>query len=227
VDLSSFPLDNKRIDSYTITVHCSVVVRNTKVQSPREKRRARTREAILEAAMQIVMQSGVEALSIREIAGRIDYSPSGLYEYFSSKEEIIEELVNEGFARLTARMEHGIRGKTALSRLQEAGKVYMHFALQEPQLYLMMFNHRPLSPFSLTNVEQNTAFSQLVQIFQDGLLAGEFRSASGAGSLEFAYTSWSLMHGLSMLRLTLMSQVTEDIDSIHERAFQAFVAQLK
>jgi AcrR family transcriptional regulator len=197
------------------------------VQSPREKRRARTREAILEAAMQIVMQSGVEALSIREIAGRIDYSPSGLYEYFSSKEEIIEELVNEGFARLTARMEHGIRGDTALSRLQEAGKVYMHFALQEPQLYLMMFNHRPLSPFSLTNVEQNTAFSQLVQIFQDGLLSGEFRSASGAGSLEFAYTSWSLMHGLSMLRLTLMSQVTEDIDSIHERAFQAFVAQLK
>ena len=197
------------------------------MQSPREKRRARTREAILEAAMQIVMQSGVEALSIREIAGRIDYSPSGLYEYFSSKEEIIEELVNEGFARLTARMEHGIRGETALSRLQEAGKVYMHFALQEPQLYLMMFNHRPPSPFSLTNVEQNTAFSQLVQIFQDGLLAGEFRSASGAGSLEFAYTSWSLMHGLSMLRLTLMSQVTEDIDSIHERAFQAFVAQLK
>ena len=197
------------------------------MQSPREKRRARTRETILEAAMQIVMQSGVEALSIREIAGRIDYSPSGLYEYFSSKEEIIDELVNEGFERLTARLEHGIHGETALSRLQEAGKVYMHFALQEPQLYLMMFNHRPLSPFPLTEIEQNTAYYKLVQIFQDGLLSGEIRSASGAGSREFAYTSWSLMHGLSMLRLTLMSQVTEDIDSIHERAFQAFVEQLK
>ena len=78
------------------------------MQSPREKRRARTREAILEAAMQVVRQKGVEALSIREIVGRIDYSPSGLYEYFSSKEEIIQELVDEGFARLTARLEHGI-----------------------------------------------------------------------------------------------------------------------
>ena len=196
------------------------------MRSPREKRRARTRETILEAAMQVVMQHGVEALSMREIAERIDYSPSGLYEYFASKEEIIEALVNEGFARLTARMAHGIHGETALSRLQEAGKVYMHFALQEPQLYLMMFNHRPLSPFPFTEVEQNSAYSQLLQILQDGLLSGEIRSASGAGWQELAYASWSLMHGLSMLRLTLMSQVTEDIDRLHEKAFQAFVAQL-
>jgi AcrR family transcriptional regulator len=197
------------------------------VKNPREKRRARTRDAILDAAMQIVMKSGVEALSIREIAGRIDYSPSGLYEYFSSKEEIIEALVNEGFSRLTAYMEQGIHGETALSRLQEAGKVYMHFALQEPQLYLMMFNCKSLDPFPLTEVEQNTAYSKLLQIFQDGLLSGEFHPARGANSQELAYTSWSLMHGLSMLRLTLMSQVTEDIDRIHERAFQAFVEQLK
>ncbi len=177
--------------------------------------------------MQIVRQYGVEALSIREIAGRIDYSPSGLYEYFSSKEEIIDDLVNEGFALLTTRLKQSIHGETALSRLQEAGKAYMHFALQEPQLYLMMFNHKPLSPLPLTEVEQNTAYSQLVQILKDGLLSGEFHSASGAGWQELAYTSWSLMHGLAMLRLTLVSCTTEDIDSIHERAFQAFVEQLK
>jgi len=197
------------------------------MKSPREKRRARTKEAILDAALQIVMQNGVEALSMREIAGRIDYSPSGIYEYFSSKEEIIDELVNEGFVRLTARMEQGIHGETALARLQEAGKVYMHFALQEPQLYLMMFHHQPLTPVQLTDVEQNTAYDKLLKILQDGLLSGEFRSASGASAQELAYTSWSLMHGLSMLRLTLMSLVTEDIDSIHERAFLAFVALLK
>ena len=196
------------------------------MKSPQEKRRARTRDAILDAAMQIVKHHGLEALSIREIASRIDYSPSGLYEYFASKEEIIEALVNEGFVYLTTRMKQGIHGATARLRLQEAGKVYMQFALQEPQLYVMMFNHKLHTSFSLTEVEQNTAYSQLVQILQDGLQSGEFRSASGAGSRELAYTSWSLMHGLSMLRLTLLSHVTEDIDSIHERAFQAFVEQL-
>jgi AcrR family transcriptional regulator len=197
------------------------------VTSPRENRRARTRDSILQAAMQIVRQHGVEALSMREIAERIDYSPSGLYEYFSSKEAIIDALVEEGFARLTARLKHGIHGETALSRLQEAGKVYMHFALQEPQVYVMMFNRRPLAPCPLTEVEQNTAYAQLVHILQDGLLSGEFRSASGAGWEELAYACWSLLHGLSMLRLTLMSQVTDDIDSLHDRAFQVFVAQVQ
>ncbi len=177
--------------------------------------------------MQIVKQHGIEALSMREIAGRIDYSPSGLYEYFSSKEEIIEALVDIGFASLSARLERGIQGATATARLQEAGKVYMQFALQEPQLYLMMFNHKQIFPFSLNVVEQDTAYSQLVQVLRDGLISGEFRSASGAGAQELAYTSWSLMHGLSMLRLTLMNQVPEDIDNIHERAFQAFVEQLR
>jgi AcrR family transcriptional regulator len=197
------------------------------VKSPREKRRARTRDSILEAAMQIVTQHGFEALSMREIAERIDYSPSGLYEYFSSKEEIIDALVDEGFVLLTARLKQGIHGGTALSRLQEAGTVYMHFALQEPQLYMMMFNHRPPAPCPLTEVEQNTAYAQLVQILQDGLRSGEFYSACGAGWEELAYACWSLLHGLSMLRLTVMSQVTDDIDGLHERAFQVFVAQLQ
>ncbi len=194
--------------------------------TPREKRRARTRESILDAAMQIVMRQGVEALSMRAIAERIDYSPSGLYEYFSSKEEIIDALADEGFARLAERLKHGIQGESALSRLQEAGKVYMRFALQEPQLYMLMFGHKSSTPYPPAKIEQNTAYAQLVQIFQDGLRSGEFRSASGAGWRELAYASWSLMHGLSMLRLTLMSQATDDIDVFHERVFQAFMVEL-
>lgn len=195
--------------------------------TPREKRRARTKESILHAAMQIVMEHGVEALSMREIADRIDYSPSGLYEYFASKEDIIDSLVKEGFVRLTERLKHGIQGETAFARLQEAGKVYMHFALQEPQIYIMMFNCLPPAPYPLSEVEQNTAYAQLLQIFRDGLLSGEFHSANGASSEELAYACWSLLHGLSMLRLTLMSQVIDDIDRLHEQAFQTFVAQLR
>lgn len=194
--------------------------------SPREKRHARTRESILEAAMQIVMQQGVEALSMREIAARIEYSPSGLYEYFSSKEELLAALVDEGRARLTARLKQGIRGATAWSRLQEAGNVYLQFAKQEPHVYLMLFNRIPLAPCSLAEVEQRSAYAQLVHIFQDGLLSGELCSANGAGWRELAYTCWSLLHGLATLRLTVMSKVTDDMDIFQERAFQAFVAQL-
>ena len=69
--------------------------------SPRAKRHQRTRDAILEAARHIVHEDGIGGLSMREIARRIEYSPAGLYEYFGSKEEIIDAICEEGFRRLT------------------------------------------------------------------------------------------------------------------------------
>ena len=57
--------------------------------APRTKRHLRTKQAILDAARQIIAEEGPAALSMRALADRIDYSAAGLYEYFGSKEEII------------------------------------------------------------------------------------------------------------------------------------------
>ncbi|MCB0074139.1 MAG: helix-turn-helix transcriptional regulator, partial [Caldilineaceae bacterium] len=59
-------------------------VRQVKVMTEelttRERRALRTREAILDAARQIISRQGADALSMRAIAKAIDYSPAGLYE---------------------------------------------------------------------------------------------------------------------------------------------------
>ena len=65
------------------------------VSTPRERRAQRTRDAILEAARQIIGKDGIDGLSTRGIADAIDYSPAGLYEYFGSKEEIIAKYMSE------------------------------------------------------------------------------------------------------------------------------------
>jgi hypothetical protein len=41
------------------------------------------------------------------------------------------------------------------------------------------------------------------------------------------YAFWPLIHDLSILRLTLMSQATDDIGNLWKRVFQVFVAQWK
>ncbi|HTK06078.1 MAG TPA: TetR/AcrR family transcriptional regulator [Ktedonobacteraceae bacterium] len=196
-------------------------------KSPRAKRHARTREAILDAALQIVTESGKDALSIREIAGRIDYSPSGLYEYFASKEEIIEALVGEGFARLTVCLIHEVQGETAAARLLAANRAYLKFAQQEPQLYLLMFTCTPSQSVSYAELSGDSAYSKLLQILREGVQSGEFQSSTAAGPEELTYTSWAFIHGLAMLQLTLMRNSPEDIDALHERALQAFVERLQ
>jgi AcrR family transcriptional regulator len=192
-------------------------------KSPRAKRHARTREAILEAALQIVTENGISALSIREIANKIDYSPSGLYEYFASKEEIVNALVNEGFDRLAARLIRDIHGETATERLLTSARAYLHFARQEPQIYLLMFTCTPLQAISYAELSGNLAYYQLLQVFQEGVQSGEFRPSAEVGPMDLAYTAWAFVHGLAMLQLTLMHHAQEDIEEVHDRAVQLFV----
>ena len=192
-------------------------------KSPRAKRHARTREAILDAALKIVTEHGVDALSIREIASKIDYSPSGLYEYFASKEEIINALVDEGLALLAARLTRDIHGETATARLLTAGRAYLNFARQEPQLYLLVFTCMPPQSVSYADLSSDSAYSQLLQIFREGVRAGEFHASTEVGPEELAYTTWAFIHGLAMLQLTLMRYAQEDIAQVHEHALQIFI----
>jgi AcrR family transcriptional regulator len=192
-------------------------------KKPRAKRHARTREAILDAALQIVTEKGIDALSIREIASKIDYSPSGLYEYFASKEEIIAALVNEGFARLTAHLLRGTHGATPTERLLTSGRAYLNFARQESQLYLLMFTSVPLQAVSYAELSSNMSYRHLLQIMQDGVQSGEFHTSTEASPGELTYTTWAFVHGLAMLQLTLMYHAREDIEMIHERALRIFV----
>ena len=74
-------------------------------RTPRERRYARTRQEILDAAMELVQEKGPDKLSMRELARRVDYSPAGLYEYYENKDEII-------VASLTG---SGLKGSPVLS----------------------------------------------------------------------------------------------------------------
>src|SRR5437763_721083 len=107
--------------------------------SPRQKRHQLTKQAILQAAKKIVAEEGVTALSMRAIADKIDYSPSGLYEYYGSKEEIVAELTKEGFEKLGSDLTRIDPALSPSQRLTEAGLVYLRFAASYPELYGLMF----------------------------------------------------------------------------------------
>ena len=59
-------------------------------KTPRQRRKKKNEESILDAATQQLYEKGIENISIREIAKEADYSPAALYKYFYSKEAIIQ-----------------------------------------------------------------------------------------------------------------------------------------
>ena len=67
----------------------------------RQVRAAETRKKIISAAKKLITESGFENVSIEDIAKEAEVSTGSFYTYFKRKEDIIEELNQADFYRLT------------------------------------------------------------------------------------------------------------------------------
>lgn len=196
-------------------------------QKPRQKRQKRTQQAILDAARQIISQEGVSELSIRAIAQRIDYSPAGLYEYFGSKEEIVQALCAQGHERLRDYLLQVNQSLSPDKYLMELGKAYINFARSNPDFYLLIFTNKPGPIESEGMSSESSSYSVLLKAISRGLEAGVFKARPGFGLQEMAYAAWSLVHGIAMLRITFLKDFPEDLDKADLGALRALILGLK
>ncbi len=66
----------------------------------RQERKERTREAILDAALDLVEEEGLAALSLRQLTRTVGVVPTAFYRHFSSVDELGLALVDRSFASL-------------------------------------------------------------------------------------------------------------------------------
>jgi AcrR family transcriptional regulator len=114
-------------------------------QERKERERDEQRARILEAAGRIVAEEGVEKLSIRKIAALIEYSPGNIYHYFESKEEILEQLLEQGYRRIMEGVKPtGTQAGTPAEAIKQSLRQYMELALHNPDLFKsVMLNSSP------------------------------------------------------------------------------------
>jgi len=106
----------------------------------RERDKEKMRRRILDAAKQLFVKEGFDNVSLRRIAGAIEYSPAAIYRYFKNKREILSVLRAEGFERYVERQrERKEQFPDPLERLKEGGRGYIQFALSEPDYFQLMF----------------------------------------------------------------------------------------
>jgi AcrR family transcriptional regulator len=175
----------------------------------RERRHERTRQAILDAAREIISTQGPEALSMRAIAQEIDYSPAGLYDYFAGKEEIVVAVCEQGHRRLTEYMQRADPNLPPDELLMELGLAYIDFAVRNPDFFLLMFTNpntgvaqgSDLKQMQSDMLKDGSSFPLLLRAMQRGVDEGLFHPRPQYGVLEMAFTAWSMVHGLAMLRI--------------------------
>ena len=109
------------------------------VRERRQRERQELRRAILDTAREIAAAEGWTAVTIRRVAEKIEYSPPVIYEHFSSKEEIVIELMRDGFRRMLAGMRAARDAqKDPVDALLAIGHAYWAFSVAHPEMHLGM-----------------------------------------------------------------------------------------
>jgi AcrR family transcriptional regulator len=194
----------------------------------RQKRHLLNKQNILQAARDIIKERGVNGLSMRELADRVDYSHSGLYEYFSGKEEIIAVLCVESWERLTNRLKPSASASTPSEQLLKSAMAYLDFAQNYPDEYLLMFATRQTEAQSFAAISDHPTFTVLMLMVQTGVESGEFKPGKDAAIAGIAYRLWVLVHGMAMMLVThFQAKVTEEVTNLNRQIIELTIADLR
>ena len=105
----------------------------------RQREREEIRTLILDAARALFVSEGYDAVTMRRIAERIEYSPTAIYFHFKDKDALMGELCAVDFYTLAMQLTKIARVEDPIERLRRIGQAYADFAAELPNHYRLMF----------------------------------------------------------------------------------------
>ena len=187
------------------------------------ERRAREREEIrsliLDAARELFAAEGVEAVTMRRIAEKIEYSPTAIYFHFKDKDALLRELCDCDFRDFAQGFAVMAEIADPVERLRAAGRAYVSFGLNNPSHYRLMFmtpKTTEASTIAKGNPEEDS-YAFLKGIVSELMTQGRFRDDITDVDLA-AQVMWSAMHGLVSLEIAKCKDEWVDWRPVEERA---------
>lgn len=171
-------------------------------QERRQRNREEMKQAILDAARQVMREDGVAALNLQEVARRVGVRAPSLYEYFSGKMDIYDALFSMGvrlYAQSWMPLQQG--ADSFWSGMQAGFERYMAFAQEYPELYQLVFE-RPVPGFVPSEASMEKARQLLASAdggISQGLEQGSLTPGIPAPQARDLFIA--MMHGLTALHL--------------------------
>ncbi|MCM2316427.1 MAG: TetR/AcrR family transcriptional regulator [Thermoanaerobaculia bacterium] len=171
-----------------------------------EKEKAETRDRILDAARELFAEKGFEAVTMRQIAQKIEYTPTTIYVHFKDKDALLHEICDRDFSLLAQKFVSVAKLSDPIEQLRKTGLLYARFGLENRHHYRLMFmSLRPEPTPELIERKKGNpsedAYEFLVMIIRAGLAAGRFRPEFKDPEL-IAQTVWAGIHGVVSLRIS-------------------------
>ena len=158
------------------------------------------RNALIEAALQLVAEKGVAGLTLRETARRVGVSQAAPYRHFPDKSALLAAVAEEGFRSMHRQILEALAQSPAdtASRLSAIGVGYVRFAVDHPAHFRIMFAQELAKNVTSPTAEQAAmaVFQELAAEILKGQLSGFIRADD---PIRLAVACWAIAHGLAAI----------------------------
>jgi len=99
------------------------------------KRRNLDKEAILNAAAELAEKIGLDHITLKQLAEKLEIKPPSLYNHLKGLNELIEGLAQLAIKKLEIVLQNAATGKSKEEAFIEIAHAYRKFAKENPELY--------------------------------------------------------------------------------------------
>ncbi len=181
-----------------INLHWKYERRITLKDEPKKYHHGDLKAALVDAGLAELEEKGLEAVSLRAIAARVGVSHTAPKNHFDGLRGLLTAIAAIGFERHAEEMRHGVEevpfGK---ARLGAACNGYVRFALENPELFKLMFS-KTLCNADDPGLKQAAWGSyDVLRGVAHGLDWDKADAPGGPWRTEWML--WSMVHGYAML----------------------------
>ena len=179
-----------------------------------------TKQQIIQAAIDIVREEGVFAVTARSIAAKLGCSVAPIFSIFANMEQLLIELKENVKAIYYKYVDEGLKEEIAF---RGVGLSYIKFAIQEPNLFKLLFmsnDHAYSLDDVLSEVEVN--YDGVFKAVQDGY------GLNYEDSKRLYQHMWIYTHGIAVLCVTgTCSFTSEEINIMLNEVCRSLVKDMR
>ena len=144
-----------------------------------EEEQARRRREIFDAAVHLFLEKGFNETSMREIAEASGIGKSTLYDYFTTKDEVLLSVIEDLIVSATAQARSIVaRPLPAIERLRQVMMTHLEYLMAQKAFYLKLsFEVQRLSIESQQRIQKRRhAYQDLIRkLIEEGIAEGSIR----------------------------------------------------
>jgi len=190
------------------------------------------RRALIDAALRLAEQGGVEGISVREAARLAGVSPGAPFRHFETRDALMTAVAEEAQRRFRVEIDTVLAEAPAsdpLSRFRSFGLAYLRWAMRNPAHFEIIstgryFNHEGAAALSRDNAE---LIAMIERLLEDALAQGQLRP-SDLKTLKVA--GRALVYGFARMNLDghlpRWGVADEDIERTAEAVLDLFVGAI-